>query len=424
MMINHLPFVLLSILSVRPVRATAADSIVWGATLLGEGFQEAESTSSLLRSPPLLDIGIIKCIEKCNNDSSCTGVSFRIEHHPNALVNTVQCHFLVGELKFVDYGFNHVGGVRDGAYIKSEGSCEAGGFCDATGKRLPNMDDGIPFDSTIGDVLPQYVTNFARGHNGKRLADLNEPSFTLLIANCLKHITTAHEDIEYHIQGAKEFVHGRWDSPHRIRLLTEDHAAFNSNKEQDLPSGKNFHPLNLADSSYEATRNKLILEITIDSLSEVLSLFGISASIGKKCARTIVMTPAVFDSNGLIITDIIGLQKDVNLFDSDNPKDIAYGVFKIIGGLWRGVGGAAILKAIAANLNWYDAIIIPAVVFAQCAIWFASDGVAFVGEFVVLAGTTSELAIDIAALIKLDKEEAARKKRESKGTKKKKSYTP
>jgi hypothetical protein len=262
------------------------------------------------------------------------------------------------------------------------------------------VDTDIPLTSTLSDVLPPVIESIATKHAGMKLSKLDDAIFSNLVGNCLKHISNADVDIEKHIQAAKEFIHGSWDTPQRTRLIAEDHAAFHDAQEKGLAK---FDPhRNLLAS--ESERHLLIVEIAIDSVALVLSMLGMGATIGRKCARSIV-TPIAIDGTTVVASEaLLNIEKDLKLFASSSKIHVAYGVFKICGGLFRFLGVNAFVKAIAHNLMWYDAIMVVAVMMAQWALWFNPAGeVAFCAELVLVLGSGAELGIDVQRLIDLDK---------------------
>ena len=81
--------------------------------------------------------------------------------------------------------------------------------------------------------------------------------------------------------------------------------------------------------------------------------------------------------------------------ESQNKFQAAGGLFKITNSIWQGGGFKIIFEAWKKEARWYDFILMGVALIAQLAIWFASDGVAFIAEvaLVIMGAVTLGRAI-------------------------------
>ena len=82
-------------------------------------------------------------------------------------------------------------------------------------------------------------------------------------------------------------------------------------------------------------------------------------------------------------------------------KDLAWGVFQILKTIWSGGCLGAVLSAFLGTLTWYYALLYGATAMATIVAALATDGIAFVGEVIILLATFGFLVADSINCVKV-----------------------
>jgi hypothetical protein len=135
-----------------------------------------------------------------------------------------------------------------------------------------------------------------------------------------------------------------------------------------------------------------IARVVADAIGIVFGLAGLSDSVCRAVAGDLMDDLGEAGARSLV--DIIGQIKDAS-----STLDKAKGIWSLVKGIYNIVGAKAIWKAIKDSMSWYDWALTGTVAVAQLTIWFASDGLALVGEIVLEATAiayTVEDAVQVA----------------------------
>jgi hypothetical protein len=85
-----------------------------------------------------------------------------------------------------------------------------------------------------------------------------------------------------------------------------------------------------------------------------------------------------------------------NFNTADGALAKAKAVFSIMSGIYKAGGFSAALKAVADEMSWWDGMKTGVIAVAQLTAWFATDGIAFVGEVALNIMSATQLIQDAA----------------------------
>ena len=132
---------------------------------------------------------------------------------------------------------------------------------------------------------------------------------------------------------------------------------------------------------------KAILVVIMDACSFCSSLAHLSASNQEQIKRAI--------QRELGNDTLRGFSRAIEkIKNANDPKEMAQALWSIISGFYNAGGFRIVLKMLKDTLTWWEWVKTGVIAIAQIVAWFATDGVAFIGEVALTIMAATQLIED------------------------------